>query len=89
MDYHYPIDPDWTTEQVLIVIEFFNKIEAAYEDKVSSSEVIQAYNQFKTVIPAKDEEKQMFKSFEKQTGYVPYKVVKEAKAEPDNSVFHM
>lgn len=79
MEYHYPIDPDWSTNEVIDVVEFFQIIEEAYEKEIKANKVIDQYKKFKSVIPSKAEEKTLFKQFEKQSGYVPYQVVKAAK----------
>ncbi|MFD2639632.1 UPF0223 family protein [Piscibacillus salipiscarius] len=84
MEYHYPIDPDWSTHEVIDVVEFFQLIEEAYEKQVKASKVMEQYKKFKAVIPSKAEEKTLFKQFEKQSSYVPYQVVKAAK-ESDGS----
>ncbi|WP_188205659.1 UPF0223 family protein [Alkalibacillus aidingensis] len=86
MNYHYPIDPDWSTEEVMDVIHFFHIVEQAYENEVARDDVLDAYHAFKRVIPAKNEEKSLFKDFEKQSGYVPYQVVKRAKESDEGSL---
>ncbi|MET3681996.1 uncharacterized protein YktA (UPF0223 family) [Alkalibacillus flavidus] len=89
MNYHYPIDPEWSTEEVMQVIQFFNTIESAYEDSVKASQVLHDYKQFKTIVPAKSDEKSMFKDFEKQTDYVPYQVVKKAQSLSEDDTLSM
>ncbi|RPF56137.1 UPF0223 family protein [Aquisalibacillus elongatus] len=79
MEYHYPIDPDWSTEEVINVVEFFQLVEQAYEKDVRADQVLDQYKLLKQVVPSKAEEKTLFKDFEKQSGYVPYKVVQAAK----------
>ncbi|MGP4074201.1 UPF0223 family protein [Piscibacillus sp. B03] len=84
MEYNYPIDPDWSTDEVIHVVEFFQMVEQAYEKDAKAGQVMNQYKKFKEVIPSKAEEKTIFKQFEKQSGYVPYQVVKAAK-EADQS----
>ncbi|GEL76027.1 UPF0223 family protein [Tenuibacillus multivorans] len=79
MEYHYPIDLDWSTDEVINVIEFFRVVETAYEKGIKSKDVLTNYKNFKQVVPSKAEEKSLFKQFEKHSGYVPYKVVQAAK----------
>ncbi|EAH1619242.1 hypothetical protein D4258_10845, partial [Listeria monocytogenes] len=31
MEYSYPLNPDWTTEEMTIVVQFLEAIERAYE----------------------------------------------------------
>ena len=35
MEYSYPIDVDWSQEEILQVVEFFNHIEDAYENHLN------------------------------------------------------
>lgn len=88
MEYHYPIDLDWSNEEMMDVIGFFNQIEAYYESQVKSNHVIDHYKRFKNVVPSKAEEKQIFKTFEKASGYNSYKVVQLAKREPGTTISH-
>ncbi|CAM3040955.1 UPF0223 family protein [Staphylococcus argensis] len=88
MEYHYPIDLDWSNDEMMDVIAFFNQIEAYYESHVKSDQVIEHYKRFKNVVPSKAEEKQIFKTFEKASGYNSYKVVQLAKSEPGTTISH-
>lgn len=79
MNYHYPIDESWTTEEITDVIHFFTTVELAYEKHVKAEDVLQAYKRFKQIVPAKSEEKQLFAVFKKASGYASYPVVKKAR----------
>lgn len=79
MEYSYPIDTDWSTEEITKVIHFFNCIEQHYEQQnVSDETIISNYKAFKQVVPSKALEKKMFKQFERSTSYKVYDVVKAA-----------
>lgn len=39
MEYQYPLDLDWTNDEMMDVIHFFNKIENYYESSVKGEEV--------------------------------------------------
>lgn len=39
MEYQYPLDLDWTNEEMMQVIHFFNKIENYYESSVKGEDV--------------------------------------------------
>ena len=43
MEYQYPLDLDWTNDEMMKVIHFFNKIENYYEASVKGDEVLNAY----------------------------------------------
>ena len=87
MEYQYPLDLDWTNEEMMKVIHFFNKIENYYESSVKGEEVKHAYKQFKEIVPGKAEEKQIFKEFENKSGYNSYKVVQEVNKYPEQQRF--
>lgn len=80
MDYSYPFSIDWTTEEIVDVVEFFQAIENAYEKGIKREELMEKYRKFKKVVPSMAEEKTYFRDFEEQSGYVSYQVVKRMKA---------
>ena len=51
MEYQYPLDLDWTNEEMMQVIHFFNKIENYYESSVKGEDVKKAYKKFKEIVP--------------------------------------
>ncbi|MDX8044885.1 UPF0223 family protein [Gracilibacillus sp. S3-1-1] len=79
MNYSYPIDESWTTEEIVDVVNYYSVIEKAYEKGIIKQDLIAAYNRYKEIVPSKSEEKQLDKQFEKQSGYVPFRVIKKAK----------
>ncbi|MEJ7541165.1 UPF0223 family protein [Staphylococcus intermedius] len=83
MEYTYPIDVDWSQEEMVAVISFFNAIEAYYESQVERELLMIRYREFKQVVPGKADEKNMFNDFKQQSGYDSYQVVKQAKQNPD------
>lgn len=78
-NYSYPIDSGWSMQELETVIKMFNVVENAYEKGVSREQVLDCYRNFKKVIPAKSEEKQLGRDFYKKSGYQLYSVVKEAR----------
>ncbi|SHM88230.1 UPF0223 family protein [Gracilibacillus kekensis] len=83
MNYNYPIDETWSTQEIIDVVNYYSLIEKAYEKGVQKQDLIATYNRYKEIVPSKSEEKQLDKQFEKQSGYVPFRVIKKAK-ELDN-----
>ena len=55
MEYQYPIDYRWSTEEIVDVIKFFEAIESAYEKGIEREEVMKAYRRFKEIVPSKAE----------------------------------
>jgi len=79
MEYSYPISPDWSTDEIIAVVQFFEGVEKAYEKGIVREEMLSLYRRFKEIVPSQSEEKSIFKEFEEASGYVSYQVVKQAK----------
>ncbi|WP_142826205.1 UPF0223 family protein [Planococcus soli] len=80
MDYSYPFSIEWTTEEIIDVVSFFEGIELAYEKGINRQELLTRYRKFKQVVPAISEEKTYFREFEEESGYASFPVIKEMKA---------
>ena len=79
MEYSYPLRTDWKTDEIISVITFYEIIEQAYEDGARQEEIMNAYREFKKIVPSKAEEKSLLKEFEEASGYSSYRIVKSAK----------
>ncbi len=86
MDYSYPLRGDWTTEEIIAVTAFYEVIEKAYENGVKREEVMDAYREFKAIVPSKAEEKTLFKEFEEVSGYSSYHIVRAAREASDEGL---
>ena len=89
MEYSYPISPDWTTEEIVTVISFFEGIEQAYEKGIKREDMLAKYRRFREIIPSQAEEKTIFREFEEVSNYVSYHVVKKAKELNDGELIKM
>ena len=89
MEYHYPISIDWSTEEIIDVMKFFDLVERAYEKSITRKELMAVYNRYKEIVPSKSEEKTIDKEFQEATGFSTYQVVKKAKNEETNERFSM
>lgn len=69
MGYTYPIDPSWTMEELLVVMDLLNAVEKAYEKGLPLSEAAKVYRQFKQMGFSISDEKQLDKAFENVSGY--------------------
>ncbi|WP_053366053.1 UPF0223 family protein [Bacillus sp. FJAT-27245] len=83
MDYQYPIDYTWTTDETVQVIQFFQAVEEAYETGIGRDEFMSSYRKFKKIVPGKSEEKKLCGEFEELSGYSSYKAVMKAKELPE------
>lgn len=86
MEYSYPILQDWSTQEIIDVVKFFEAVEKAYEKGVLREELLAKYRRFKEIVPSKAEEKTLFKQFEEVSGYVSYNVVKRVKESEDGQL---
>lgn len=77
--YTYPIDLSWSTDEMTSVLSFLNQVEAAYEGQADVTKLLEAYADFKQVVPGKAQERQIDREFEKISGYSTYQAVKRAK----------
>lgn len=84
-NYHYPIDADWSKEDIIVVINLFNAIESAYEEGIEINKLKRAYDQFKEVVPSKSQEKQLGKQFENLSGYSIYRTIQELRTRSKES----
>ncbi|MEK4030337.1 UPF0223 family protein [Pseudobacillus sp. FSL P4-0506] len=80
MEYSYPFSPDWSTEEVIDVIKFFEAIERAYETGISREELMTVYRRFKEIVPSKSEEKRLCNEFEEISGYSSYRTIQQVKS---------
>jgi uncharacterized protein YktA (UPF0223 family) len=85
MEYQYPIDYSWSTDETVDVIRFFEAIEKAYEKGIDREELLSIYRRFKEIVPSKAEEKKICGEFEEMSGYSSYRTVKMAKETVSNS----
>ncbi|MED3642700.1 UPF0223 family protein [Caldifermentibacillus hisashii] len=79
MEYSYPISMDWTTEEIISVIQFFEAIEKVYDKGIERTQLMEQYRKFKQVVPSIGEEKKVFREFEEVSGYSAYHAVKKLK----------
>lgn len=79
-NYTYPLDLSWSTTEMTAVLHFFNQVEKFYESKVEKTTFIEAYTEFKKIVPSKMQEKQLGREFEESSGYSLYKALKEVQS---------
>ncbi|WP_093192044.1 UPF0223 family protein [Salimicrobium halophilum] len=87
MNYSYPIDEEyWSKDEIIDAVNFYSLVEKAYETGAEKEDLMLAYTRFKQIVPSKSEEKQLFKQFERSSGYSAYHAVKKAKHEEGSKV---
>ncbi|MBM7688152.1 hypothetical protein BCR24_00050 [Enterococcus ureilyticus] len=78
-EYQYPLDLDWTTDEMVIVTDMWSAVEEAYESGIDTVRFLNTYKEFKTVVKSIGEEKRLGNEFEKASGYSLYRTVQQAK----------
>ena len=78
-DYQYPLDLDWTTEEMVIVTNMWTAVEQANETGLPVDKFLTTYQQFKTVVKSIGEEKRLGREFEDASGYSLYRTLQQAK----------
>lgn len=86
MEYSYPFSTDWSTQEIIDVVQFFEGIEQAYEKGIKREIMLAKYRRFKQIVPSQAEEKSVFREFEEESGYASYPVVKMTKELADGSL---
>lgn len=86
MDRSLPISLDWSTKEVIDVIQFFECIELTYKKPVSRETILIKYRRFKEIVPSKSEEKSLCKQYDEEFGISTYHVVKRARDGKDEMI---
>ena len=76
--YDYPLDYDWSTEEILIVINLYNAVERAYEEGIEANQFMDAYTAYRKVLNSKAEEKKFEREFKEVSSYSIFAVYKQA-----------
>ena len=86
MEYTYPFSLDWSTDEIVDVVQFFEAIEKAYENGIKREELLKRYRRFKEIVPSIAEEKTYFREFEKESGYISFPIIKKMKEQSENII---
>lgn len=78
-NYMYPIDYEWSNEEIISVVKFLGMVEEAYEQGVDREIFLENYKNFQHVLGSKGAEKKLGNEFKKLSGYSVYHTVKEAR----------
>lgn len=80
-EYQYPLDLDWTTEEMVIVMKMWDVLEQANESGVPVKDFMETYKNFKTIVKSIGEERRLGREFEQASGYSLYKTLQAAKTQ--------
>ncbi|MFD1465857.1 UPF0223 family protein [Lapidilactobacillus mulanensis] len=85
-NYAYPIDPDWSKEQLLAAMKIFSDVEAAYENQLNVQAFLSDWREYQRAIPMKMDQKKIDREFEQTTSYSIYQVMKAARNSTRNTI---
>lgn len=85
-NYSYPLNPEWSTDELISVVNMWQVLEEVYEKKVTADQFLTLYAEFKQVVKSIGEERQLGREFEELTGYSLYKVVQLAKKQKEGPI---
>ncbi|MBM7621749.1 uncharacterized protein YktA (UPF0223 family) [Bacillus tianshenii] len=80
MDFSYPISYDWTTDEIVDVIAFYEAVEQAYDKGIERDHLMSVYRRFKEIVPGKAEERNLANEYEELSGFSAYQTIKKAKS---------
>ncbi|OMP68481.1 UPF0223 family protein [Domibacillus epiphyticus] len=89
MEYSYPFRDDWSTQEVIDAVSFFEAVENIYEKGMNREEFMNRYRRFKEIVPGKADEKRICDEFEEASGYSSYLAVQKAKQSEENTRIRM
>ena len=75
----YPINDDWSTNEIIVVHNFLKAVEEAYEQGVPLAQFQTSYLAYKGVVTSLGEERRLSRQFEALSGSSPFLVVREMK----------
>lgn len=78
-EYQYPLDLDWSTDEMVAVTNMWTVVEKAYESGIEAAVFLSVYKQFKEVVKSIGEEKRLGNEFQRVSGYSLYRSVQQAK----------
>ena len=80
MDFSYPISYDWTTDEIVDVIAFYEAVEQAYAKGIDRDLLMGVYRRFKEIVPGKAQERNLADKYEELSGFSAYQTIKKAKS---------
>lgn len=84
--YTYPLDIEWTQDEMIQVMEMWQAVECCYEKGLKGEDFLSVYRKFKTVIKSIGEERRLSREFEKVSGYSLYDCVRMAQADSTKTI---
>ena len=78
--YAFPLDPSWSTEEIVKVVNFLDTVDNVYLKGVPLSKVYDDYQAYQAVVDSIGAQKRLDREFQRASGYSIYQVVKAMEA---------
>ena len=78
-NFAYPLLPEWTTKEIIAIVDFYAAVEKLYDAGLKRAEFLKHYQNFVQIVPAKMIQKQLDKEFQKASGLSIYKACQAVK----------
>ncbi|MGX7109403.1 UPF0223 family protein [Facklamia miroungae] len=88
-NYSYPLNEDWSSQEIAIVVEFLAAVESAYETGIKVERIKDKYRAFKEIVNSISEEKQIDREFQTVSGYSIYRCMQKAKTLKESQTLKM
>ncbi|KIS03068.1 UPF0223 family protein [Paucilactobacillus wasatchensis] len=85
-NYSYPLNANWSNEELATVIKMFQLVEDAYETTALRTDILNQYRAFKQIVNSKSAEKQLGRDFKAESGYELYQVIKTAQTSEHQTI---
>ncbi|QFT88713.1 hypothetical protein FIU87_08660 [Bacillus sp. THAF10] len=79
MEFTYPISYDWSTEELIDVMAFYEAVEHSYTKGMERDRLLELYRRFKEIVPGKAQERNLGNEYEESSGFSIYQTMKKAK----------
>ncbi|KRL04645.1 UPF0223 family protein [Liquorilactobacillus oeni] len=77
--YSYPLRDEWSTAEIVTVIDFYQAVEKSYTSKILRSVFLKKYQDYLKAVPMKMTQKQLDREFQQNTQMSIYQAVKTAR----------
>lgn len=85
-NYVYPLFDDWTTDEIIIMVDFFAAVEKVYTTGIKPSEFAHHLDAYRQVEPSKMRQKQLDRQFQAASGLSIYQAIKAYEGQQSNKL---
>ncbi|AUJ30032.1 MAG: UPF0223 family protein [Liquorilactobacillus hordei] len=75
-NFEYPLLPEWSTNEIVAVTDFYQIVEKLYTAKVEREDFLKKYQAYQKAVPMKMNQKKIDRAFCDETGMSIYQATK-------------